>query len=323
MNAEFPLPPIRPMLAVTGPMPTLAEQSSWAYEMKWDGVRAVGLLRAGEFRLFARSGREITGQYPELAGFGADPGRDLVVDGEIVAFDDEGKVSFAALQPRIHGDPRQSRRPVAYLVFDLLFLDGVWTTERPYQGRRALLEQLGLTGPNWNVSPSFVGIGESALAASQAHGLEGVVAKRLDSTYHLGRRSPGWRKIKNIRTQDVVIGGWRTGKDSRASTFGSLLCGVYEPDGRLAYVGRVGSGFDSADLLRLRDRMAGLATSRSPFDSSNRPVPRLDESDAHWVRPVLVGEVVFAEWTPDGRLWHPRWRGLRTDKDPREVTTQS
>jgi bifunctional non-homologous end joining protein LigD len=166
----------------------------------------------------------------------------------------------------------------------------------------------------------FRGLGDAALQTSRAQNLEGVVAKRLDSLYEPGRRSQAWIKVKNTLMQSVVVGGWRTGKDSRQPTFGSLLCGVNDPSGRLVYVGRVGSGFDSESLGDLTHRLTSLARTVSPFHDT---VPYEDTRDAHWVDPVLVGEVVFAGWTPDNRLWHPRWRGLRDDIAPRDVVRES
>lgn len=315
------LPLLRPMLAVTGEMPPAAVHDRWTFEMKWDGVRALAYVLDTRLRLFARSGREITGIYPELAALAtAVPAETAIVDGEIVAFDANGKPSFAALQTRMHGLERGvTPVPIAYLAFDVLYLNDTALLDRPYAERRSLLETLDLAGPNWQTPPTFEGLGEAALQTSQAQGLEGVVAKRLDSTYEPGRRAPHWIKVKNVRMQSVVIGGWRTGKDSRASTFGSVLCGVYEA-GELRYVGRVGSGFNSDLLSDFTRRFRELARDSSPFDDS---VPYEDTRDAHWVEPVLVGEVVFAGWTPDGRLWHPRWRGLRDDLAPADVIRES
>lgn len=326
--------PIAPMLAVPGPMPPKSAENRWAFEMKWDGVRAVAYVDGGMdgrspggrarggLRLFARSGREITDVYPEIAGIVDDlPAQEAILDGEIVAFDAAGRPSFAALQTRMHGLPRTGPVvSIAYLAFDLLRLERRWLLDSLYHERRTLLESLELAGPNWSTPPAFYGAGEAALETSRTQELEGVVAKRLDSVYEPGRRSPAWVKVKNVRTQAVVIGGWRTGKDSRSSTFGSLLCGVHDDEGRLCYVGRVGSGFDASTLQDLSRRLADLRRRASPFDAD---VPSEDRRDAHWVEPVLVGEVVFAGWTTDRRLWHPRWRGLRPDLDPRDVVRES
>ncbi|WP_020573865.1 non-homologous end-joining DNA ligase [Actinopolymorpha alba] len=322
------LPYIAPMLATPGAMPRPADEQRWAFEMKWDGVRAIAYAAGGRLALRGRSGRDFTSTYPELSGL-ADvlDGRDCVLDGEVVAFDEQGRPSFEALQSRMHGLPGRGRggagvkaslRPVAYLLFDLLYLDGMPLLDQPYAARRETLSALGLAGPNWQTPPTFPGMGADALDTSARQQLEGVVAKRLDSRYEPGRRSPAWIKVKHLRTQEVVIGGWRIGEGSRAGTFGSLLCGVHER-GRLMYAGRVGTGFTQETLAALAAELAPLARATSPFDE---PVPTADARDARWVEPVLVGEVAFALWTRDGRLWHPSWRGLRADKDPRDVVRE-
>ncbi|MEQ7125938.1 non-homologous end-joining DNA ligase [Actinopolymorpha sp. B11F2] len=327
------LPYIAPMLATPGTMPPPADQERWAFEMKWDGVRTVAYAARDQVVLLGRSGRDFTSTYPELSGATMDEvagAEGLVVDGEVVAFDDQGRPSFERLQSRMHGPPRGRSRqagptrqagtaPVCYLVFDLLYLRGRSLVGEPYHVRRALLRDLALPAPAWQVPPAFEGMGAAALETSHRQQLEGIVAKRLDWAYEPGRRSPAWIKIKHVRTQDVVIGGWRIGAGSRAGTFGSLLCGVYEGD-RLVYAGRVGTGFTQARLKALTERLAPLARDASPFDES---VPAADARDARWVEPVLVGEVAFAQWTRDGRLWHPSWRGLRDDRDPRDVVRES
>jgi bifunctional non-homologous end joining protein LigD len=326
------LPHIAPMLATPGAMPPPAEQDRWAFEMKWDGVRTVSYAARDQVVLLGRSGRDFTATYPEISGVSAAEaagGEGLVVDGEIVAFDDQGRPSFERLQSRMHGPQRGRSRqygsapsvgtaPVCYLVFDLLYLRGRSLLSEPYHVRRALLRDLALPAPAWQVPPAFEGMGEAALETSARQQLEGIVAKRLDWVYEPGRRSPAWQKIKHVRTQDVVIGGWRIGAGSRAGTFASLLCGVYDT-GRLVYAGRVGTGFTQDRLRALTERLAPLARTSSPFDV---PVPAADARDARWVEPVLVGEVAFAQWTRDGRLWHPSWRGLRDDRDPRDVTRE-
>ena len=208
--------------------------------------------------------------------------------------------------------------PVAYLVFDVLFLDGQSLLDRPYHQRRQMLESLGLGGPGVAVPPSFTGDGADVLAAAAEQGLEGVLAKRLDSPYRAGRRSREWTKIKRLRTQEVVLVGWAPGQGRRHGTIGGLLMAVPGPDG-LDYAGRVGTGLSDAMLSELLAVLAPLERDTPPLDG----VPRAQTTGVHWVEPRLVGEVVFSERTADGRLRQPSWRGLRPDKDPGAVVVES
>ena len=321
-----PLPELlRPMMAVARPeLP--ADESAYGYEFKWDGVRAVVYVEGGRPRVLSRNDRDVTGSYPELRALAEALGsRQVVLDGEIVTFGPDGRPSFAALQQRMHVTSASAVRrlvsdvPVTFLAFDVLHLDGHPTLDLPYRERRELLDSLELSGPRWQTPPWFPGDGSAVLAASQQQGLEGVVAKRLDSRYSPGKRSDCWLKIKHRRMQEVVVGGWKPGQGRRTGVIGSLLLGVHDDDGQLVYAGHVGTGFSERDLRRLSQQLADLETDASPFDGA---VPREHARDAHWVRPELVGEVVFAEWTRDGRLRHPSWRGLRPDKDPQEVTRE-
>jgi bifunctional non-homologous end joining protein LigD len=200
----------------------------------------------------------------------------------------------------------------------VLHVEGRSLLKAPYEQRRELLERLDIAGSRWGTPPAFVGDGAAAVAASQVQGLEGVVAKRRNSVYVPGSRSRDWLKIKNIRTQDVVVGGWRPGTGSRAGGIGSLLVGVPGPDG-LAYAGHVGTGFTQAVLAQLLATLLPLVRDDSPFAE---PLPRTDALDALWVEPRLVGEVGFAEWTKDGRLRHPTWRGQRADRAPADVVRE-
>jgi bifunctional non-homologous end joining protein LigD len=208
--------------------------------------------------------------------------------------------------------------PAVLLVFDVLQLNGRWLLDQPYELRRDRLESLGLAGAAWQTPPAFHGDGAEAVAASLEHGLEGVVAKRLNSSYAPGRRSRDWVKIKNVRTQEVVIGGWTGGRGRRAGLIGALLVGVPEGAG-IRYAGKVGTGFTDAMLADLASDLEPLARPDSPFQD----VARVDAREAHWVNALLVGEVSFTEWTGDGRLRHPTWRGLRPDKSVDEVVRES
>ena len=321
-GARVPLPTwVRPMLATAGAMPRAG--AGWAYELKWDGVRASAYLAAGRLpRLASRTGRDITAAYPELNGLGAAAGRrQLVLDGEIAAFDG-GRPSFEALQQRMHvTSAAQAARlagqvPVVYLVFDLLHLDGRDLAELPYLRRRELLDSLRLSGQYWQTPPAFTdAAGADVLAAAAAAGLEGVVAKRLDAPYRPGARSADWIKVKNTFRQEVVVGGVNPGKGGRAGQIGSLLAGVQTAAG-LAYAGRVGTGFTEQTLGLLHQRLTPLRRATSPFAT---PVPPQHARGAIWVEPVLVIEVEFARWTQAGRLRAAAYQGLRPDKDPAEV----
>jgi bifunctional non-homologous end joining protein LigD len=314
---------LSPMLAVPGALP--GDDAGWAFEMKWDGVRALAFIDGGELRLASRTGRDITVAYPELSALGPAAGTQLVLDGEVVAFDD-GRPSFAQLQQRMHVTSaaqaaRLSRQvPACYLIFDVLHADGHPLLDRPYAQRRELLEALDLAAGSWQVPPSFTGYAPAdLLAVSREQGLEGIVAKRLDSPYQPGRRSPDWRKVKNFHRQEVVVGGWRPGEGNRAGQIGSLLVGVYGPRG-LDYAGHVGTGFTQQTLRLLGARLAALQQPASPFADE---VPREHARGAVWVQPRLVIDVAFAVWTPEGRLRAASYQGLRDDKDPAEVIRET
>ncbi len=311
------------MLATPGVLPPPEEDEDWAYEFKWDGVRAVAAVHRGDLVLTSRKGTGITVRYPEVARLPDGlTGHDAVVDGEIVLLDAAGRPDFGALQSRMHRTgpevPRlAAARPVSYLVFDLLAWDGEDLTARPYAERRARLDGLGLAGHRWVLTPWFAGGGPGVLAASEDNGLEGVVAKRLDSPYRPGVRSPEWRKLKNVRTQAVVVGGWRPGQGRRAGGIGSLLVGVPDDEGRLQYVGHVGTGFGAADLHHLARTLTPRST--PPFAGT---LPREVSRDAHWVEPDLVGEVAYAVRTVENRLRHPSWKGVRDDLEPDDVVVE-
>lgn len=323
---EEPMPTLVPaMLATAADLP--GDDDGWTYEMKWDGIRAIAYVDGGRITLLTRSERDVSATYPEIRLLGETLGSTRVVlDGELVAFDESLRPSFGRLQQRMgvataaQARGLVARYPVVYVIFDLLYVDGRSTLDLPYTERRQLLERLSLSGPSWQTPPALGADGEAVLEATKASGLEGVVAKRDASTYQPGRRSTDWLKIKNSLDQEVVIGGWAPGKGRRADTIGALLLGVYDDnDAGLRYVGKVGTGFTDAALRLLAERLSGLQQKASPFGD----VPRKDAKDAIWCRPELVGEVAFSQWTTDGRLRHPSWRGLRPDKDPTDVRSRS
>jgi len=323
---RLPLPAtLIPMLAARGEPPR-HHREDWAVEMKWDGVRALAFIENGRLRLISRTGKNITDTYPELAGLGNAIGhKQALLDGEIVAFTD-GRPDFEALQPRMHvTSPAQAARlaqttPVTYLAFDVLQLDGRPLTALPYADRRDILAPLVPNGGRWLCPPNFPGEDlDAVLAAAAANGLEGVVAKRLDSRYEPGDRSGDWVKIKNLLRQEVVVAGYKPGKGNRTGQIGSLLVGVYGPDG-LLYCGHVGTGFSDATLRMLGGRLAPLRRPDSPFDG---PVPAEYARPAVWVEPALVIEVAFDRWTKAGRMRAPVYQGLRDDKDPADVVRET
>ncbi|MFI9643337.1 non-homologous end-joining DNA ligase [Micromonospora sp. NPDC051925] len=309
----MPGAPLKPMLATTGPLPVGA---GWAYEFKWDGVRALADLVGGHPHLYARSGVEITAAYPELVTL-AEQVDDALLDGEVVLFDPAGQPSFTALTERMHvRDRAKAARlaatiPVTYMIFDLLRWRGEDLTGWPYHERRAALDGLGLGAARWAVPPSFAD-GAATYQAAGEHGLEGVLAKRVDAAYRPGVRSPDWVKVKLEVTGDFVVGGWRPG----ARKIGGLLVGVPRPDGRLTYRGRVGGGIGAALERELLRELEPLRTDGSPFAAD---VPRDDARGALWVTPRIVVEVKYGQRTPDGRLRFPRILRLRPDKPPEEV----
>jgi bifunctional non-homologous end joining protein LigD len=312
---------IRPMLATSGPLPTDADGRTWATEMKWDGVRAIAYLNGSTLRLVSRNDRDISVSYPELSGLpGAVGAASVILDGEIVAMDARGRPDFGLLQSRMHVvDPAKAallaeRTPICYLIFDVLDLDGRRLLQLPYAKRRLVLDDLEVRTDRVVVPPSFDGDPMHALTASLDQGLEGVVCKRLDSVYTPGRRSSSWVKVKHQRMQEVVVIGWEPGQGRRDGEIGALLLAV-NIDGELRYAGQVGTGFSQRTLDDLRARLTPLEVTTSPAAG----VPAAQARNAHWVRPELVGEVVYGEWTRDGRLRHPSWRGLRPDKSPADV----
>ncbi|WP_188194947.1 non-homologous end-joining DNA ligase [Nonomuraea sp. SYSU D8015] len=318
------LPAYAPMLAQLGTLSSV-QGPDWAVEMKWDGVRALAYLENGAVRLMSRNGKNITPAYPELQLMaGATGGRPAVVDGEIVAFDEAGRPSFEALQPRMHQrNPAAVAAlaravPVTFMAFDILHLEEASSVTLPYVQRRDLLEGTFTPGYRWEVPVWFPDDARRALRSSRELGLEGVVCKRMRSPYRPGKRTGEWTKVKNVSAVEVVIGGWSPGGGRRSGMIGSLLLGAYERPGRLLFVGHVGTGFTQAMLRDLQDRLAPLERPDPPFAE---PVPREHARHAHWVEPRMVGEVQYAEVTGDGMLRHPSWRGLRPDREPADVGT--
>ena len=317
------------MLARTAHAPP-RDDAEWAFEIKWDGIRALAYVEE-DLRLQSRSGEDVTRRYPELAGIGAQLRRPAILDGEIVACDAEGHPSFQRLQSRMGVTSsavirrRAIEIPVTFMAFDVLYLDDALTIDRPYEERRELLDGLGLDGGRWQAPRHHLGEGAALLEATRDRELEGVVAKRLGSPYRPGRRTHDWLKLRNTRRQELVIGGWVPGEGGRSGSVGSLLVGYRDstPDeaerlGREPLLVFVGTGFSQDELARLTRMLKARARLDSPFDVGS---PR--RRGARWCEPELVCEVEFREWTEDGTLRAPSYKGLRDDKDPREVVRET
>ena len=302
---------VLPMLARPGRLPR--DDGGWGYEIKWDGVRAIAFSEPGRLRFQARSGSDITARYPELSRLNrALSSHSAILDGEIVAFGADGRPSFEALQRRMHVTAESSVRrlakalPVTYMIFDLLWLDGHSLTALTYAQRRERLAELELEGDRWHAPAHVVGNGAQVLKVSADQGLEGVIAKRLDCPYEPGRRSNGWVKIKNVQREELLICGWLPGEGRRRERIGALLLGKRDEDGRLRFAGRAGTGFTEAELDRLRELLVPLEIAQSPFDVEQPAPPK----EAIFVEPRHHALVEFLEWTREGVLRAPSYKGL-------------
>lgn len=310
------------MKAVGGDLPT---GEDWIFELKWDGMRLGIRVEHGEIGAFSSNGKDATTRFPELAGLvDALHGLDAVLDAEVVAFDDSDTPSFERLQHRMHvasaaeAIRRRSQVPVVLAVFDLLELDGTETIQMPWQQRRTLLDQVLTDGPHWRLSRVHED-GDALFESATEKRLEGVMAKRVDSTYQPGRRSHSWRKVKIRRHQELVVGGWARGRGSRSNELGSLAVGYFDEDRRFRFAGRVGSGLTSNEAAVLESLLEPMSVPRCRFDPEP---PRATVADMHWVEPELVVEIAFAEWTSDGRLRHPTYLGRRDDVEASEVVRE-
>lgn len=308
-----------PMLAKPSLLPN--EESQYGFEIKWDGIRALIYIQNSAVAIRSRNNKDITSQYPELTAIGSSlPSGNFILDGEIIAFGSDQKPSFSQLQHRMGlASPKRiavvsKTIPVTYVLFDILVGAGQSLLHLPYTQRRTKLEALQLGGAHWQ-TPAWSPNGSELLAASRQLRLEGIMAKRLDSFYVPGKRTGDWLKIKNQQRQELVIAGWTPGEGARQGMIGSLLVGYYD-QGHLHYAGAVGTGFSTKTLCKLQSLLAPLQQLANPFTT----LP--PHNKAHFVAPKLVGEFEFTEWTPNGTLRHPSFKGLRHDKNPLEITRE-
>lgn len=304
-------------------LPTLADapfdSDDWLFEVKWDGVRAMCLVARRGVTALSRTGKDLMRQFPELSGLREAFARlPVVVDGEIVSLDRKGHSSFQRLQPRLNrtreSDEADTAR-VNFVAFDLLGQGATDLRDRPLEERKSRLElALRDTDGFALYSKHVLGTGKRLFAQAARHGIEGMVAKRLVSPYRSGR-SRDWLKIKTVMRQEFAIVGWTEPRGSR-DHIGALLVGYYD-GGVLKYAGHVGTGFDAATLSELHRRLKPLETKRRPLAEAPKT-----NSPAHWVRPRLVAEIKFGEWTRDGILRQPVYVGLRTDKRPQDCVRE-
>ncbi len=294
MPLGFPVLPMKATMGSTGAIP---DGDEWAFEVKWDGYRTVVHVANGTVRLQSTAGHDVTDRWPEFADLPASVNApSAILDGELVVFDDEGRPRFELVQRSGVGSDRQA----VIQFFDVLQVDGTDTVDLPYVDRRRLLDQLVEPGDNWTIPTFNLGGGAALVAATVDQGLEGVIAKRVDSPYRPGARTKDWRKIKNRTTVELTIGGFTVGAGNRAGTFGALLVGRPTTDG-LRFAGGVGTGFDQALLRDLTDRLRDLVIADCPFTP---PPPTSITRTATWVEPALTAVVEIAEFTNDGLVRH-------------------
>ncbi len=323
------------MLAKPGDVPE-SDSGEWAYEIKWDGIRALGYADHGEWSMLSRRGEDVSARYPELAAIAEALGdHSAVLDGEVVALDAEGRPRFQLVQSRMGltspaaVQAKMKRQPVDYVIFDLLHLDGRRVRDLPYIQRRELLDGLGLDGPRWRTPRYRLDGGADLLEAARRQGLEGIVSKRTDSPYRPGKRTGEWVKTRVWRRQEFVIGGYIPGEGSRANRVGSLLVGYFDKRRselgkgvrqRLHFAGGVGSGLKESDIEFLTKDLRERERPDSPFEVGAPSGPKA--RFAVWCDPELVCEVSWTEWTNQATLRQPAFKGMRDDKDPREVVKE-
>jgi bifunctional non-homologous end joining protein LigD len=313
---------IHPMLATSVDDPF--DGSEWLFEIKWDGYRAVAFIQDGKLRLVSRNQNELTQRYPELKDLPKSvKAKTAILDGEVVALDDEGRPSFSLMQQRTgfrpggRRGPARSDVPVLYYAFDLLYLDGYDLRKLPLEDRKKKLASILVSGDSVRYSDHYAKQGKALFEMARAKGLEGILAKKRDSIYQ-ERRSTEWLKIKITHRLECVIGGYTEPEGSRAH-FGSIVLGLYDKQGRLIHIGQAGSGFDQKSLDDIWKLLKKRETTKNPFYGEVEALRKV-----YWVKPELVAEIEYAEWT-DGassgsgpKLRAPVFLGLRDDKDPKE-----
>lgn len=308
-----------PMAATLAPEARLPDgDRGWMFERKLDGVRLLAWVVDGEVELLSRNRIHQEDVYPEVVdGLAEQAAVDAVLDGEVVAYDEDGQTSFGLLQQRMHthNEARSRRSPVrtTFVVFDLLWVAGRDVRDLPLRDRKALLAQVVDPGGAIEVAEALEGSSAELVERARAGGWEGLIAKRVDSRYQ-GRRSRDWLKLKVVREQEMVVVGWTPPSGGRVA-IGALLLG-YQGDGGLRYGGKVGTGFSEAVLRELKGQLEAIEVDVPPVVDP----PRI--KGAHWVRPELVAQIGFGDWTGDGKLRHPRYLGLRVDKDPADVVRE-
>jgi bifunctional non-homologous end joining protein LigD len=308
---------ISPMLATLVGAPF--DDPDWLFEVKWDGFRVEAVVDEGTVRLWTRGEQDAARYFgPFLDGPTWIAAKQAIVDGEVIALDEQGEPDFALLQARIKGRAAAGEpTPFVYEVFDLLHLDGRSLVDEPLEERRRLLASVLRTDPRARRSEHVEGGGIAFFEAARIRGLEGIMAKDRRSPYLPGRRSDRWQKVKIRPEQGLVVGGWVTGT-GKAVELGALLVGVQEA-GTLRYAGKIGAGFTDANRTELLAALAPLASGTSPFDP---PVPRAAARDARWLRPELVIRAEFAGWTGDGLVRQAAFKGIELEKDPRKVVRE-
>lgn len=307
---------------------------NYAYEVKWDGVRAIAYIEGKSLRLLSRNNLDITASYPELKGILRQfPAQNAILDGEIIALNDDSIPDFQRLQHRMHvrdaiaSQALSRSSPVTYMIFDMLFLNSNSLLDTRYFERRERLLALNLTGAHWTTPEHFLGDPGPFFEATRTMGIEGVMAKRCDSLYLPGKRTDAWLKIKHVRKQEFVVAGWQDGQGARKGVPGALLLGYYDATPaearrrkqpqRLVYAGKVGTGFSLRVLDGIQARLRKHVLEVNPFEVDP---PR--ERGTHFARPELVAEVQFSSWTGTHMLRHASFQGLRDDKAPSEVVRE-